>query len=151
MGQQPDRSIVRLEETRFVDRPLEEVFDYTADFGNIVAWDPGVISSQRTDSGPVEIGSTFEVEVKFGSSAMPMTYEIAEFDRPDRVVLIGRGKSLVAVDDIRFSRADNLTRIDYTADLDFRGWMALVAPLIPGRLRKVGEKALDGLAGVLGG
>jgi uncharacterized protein YndB with AHSA1/START domain len=140
---------MRLEETRFVDRPLEEVFDYTADFGHIADWDPGVVSSRRNQSGPVGSGARFDVEVRFGWGVMPMTYEITEYDRPHRLVLIGRGKSLVAVDDIRFKRENDVTRIDYTADLDFGGVMALVAPLIPGRMRKVGRDALDGLAGVL--
>ena len=34
--------MIRLHETIEVPRPIGEVFAYTADFGNIAQWDPGV-------------------------------------------------------------------------------------------------------------
>jgi dehydrogenase/reductase SDR family member 12 len=139
---------VKLQETRTVDRPIEEVFDYVADFGNIEEWDPGVVTSRRRGDG-VGPGTEFEVEVRFGSGTAPMVYEITEFERPSKVVLVGTSDRLVAVDEITFTDEDGRTRIDYTADLQFRGLFSLVAPFIRGSLRKVGEKALDGLARAL--
>jgi dehydrogenase/reductase SDR family member 12 len=141
---------MRLEETRFVRTPVEESFDFVADFTNIENWDPGVTRSRRVDDGPLRVGSSFEVEVKMPTGTMPMTYTITEFDRPSRVVLEGVGKKLSAIDDIRFSEEDGRTRVDYTADLQFKGFMAAVAPLVPGRIRKVGEEAMDGMARALG-
>jgi carbon monoxide dehydrogenase subunit G len=87
--------------------------------------------------------------VRFGRSTVPMTYEIAVLQPTSRVVLVGRGSSIEAVDDIRFSPADGGTRIDYTADLTFRGVMRLVAPFLGRAMDKVGERALDGLAAAL--
>ncbi len=141
--------MVKLHETRHVDRPLEEVFDYVADFDNIENWDPGVVSSTRQGDS-VGRGTIFDLEVRFGSGTARMVYEITEFERPSKVVLVGTGDRVVAIDEITFANDQGKTRIDYTADLKFRGVFALVAPLIRGRLEKVGEEALDGLVRALG-
>ena len=140
---------MRLEETRFVSRPIEEVFAYTADFANIENWDPGVESSRMVGDGPAQLGTVYDLMVKFGAAASPMKYEITAYEPPNRVVLVGTGDKVDAVDEIRFSRADNMTRIDYTADLDFKGVLRFIAPLARGTMRKVGTKALDGLVEAL--
>lgn len=140
---------MRLEEKRWVERPQEEAFDYTADFSNIQAWDPGVVSSRRIGSGPIGIGSQFDVEVKFGQGTLPMVYEIVEFEPESRVVLRGVGEKLEAVDEIKFATHDNLTLIEYTADLEFKNYLRFLGPVLNPTLKKVGEKALDGLVDAL--
>jgi len=140
----------QLRETRQLSVPIQEAFDYTADFANIENWDPGVAESANTSSGDIGLGSTFDVMVKFGSRETPMTYTITEFDPPNRVVLTGVGESLTAIDDIRFSAIPGGTQVDYTADLEFSGVMRLIVPFMGGVLRKVGVKALDGLENRLG-
>jgi carbon monoxide dehydrogenase subunit G len=138
-----------LSETRTVPRPRSEVYAYTADFSNISDWDPGVAASERIGSGPLEVGSAFTLMVKFGPRELPMVYTITELVPDERFVVRGVGDKLIAIDDIRFSDADGGTRIDYSADLEFSGILKLLAPLMGGVLKKVGEKALDGLAAKL--
>jgi hypothetical protein len=144
--QPADHKAVRLVEQRWVERAQDEAFLYTADFSNIEDWDPGVVSSRRIGQGPVGVGSQFELEIKFGGATMQMVYEITEYEPSDRVVLVGRGDKLIAVDEIRFARHDNMTVIDYTADLTFLNWFRYVTRFMGPTLKKVGAKALDGLA-----
>lgn len=141
----------RLTEQRWVLRPQREAFAYTADFTNIESWDPGVISSRKVTDGPVGVGTRYELEVKFGSGTVPMTYEITVYEPDERVVLVGTGDKIHAVDEIRFATHDNMTVIDYTADLTFTNYFRYLGPLLKRALRKVGEKALDGLVEALGG
>jgi len=142
--------VTQLRESRLVAVPVEDAFDYTADFANIENWDPGVASSAPTTEGTIGLGTRFDLMVKFGSRETPMTYEITEYDRPNRVVLRGVGDKLTAIDDIRFAAVGGGTRVDYTADLEFSGLMRLLVPFMGGTLRKVGTKALDGLESRLG-
>ena len=142
--------MAQLKETRRVAASVEEAFDYTADFNNIQNWDPGVAASRRVDEGELEVGSTFDLMVLFGSRQAPMTYTITHYEPHQRVVLEGTGKTLTAIDDIRFAAVAGGTEISYTADLEFKGLMRFVAPFIGGTLDKVGKKALDGLATKLG-
>ena len=137
--------MVRLQETRMIDRPIHKVFEYTADFNNIEDWDPGVSSSFRIDSGPIGVGSRFELGVSFGGRTIPMTYEITEYEVNERVVLFGKGEQIEAVDDIRFEDRDGRTKVDYTADLTFHNFVKYLAPFMGPIFNKVGEKAVDGL------
>jgi dehydrogenase/reductase SDR family protein 12 len=140
---------MRLQEQRWVDSPLQEAFDYTADFSNIHEWDPGVESSLRIGNGPVGVGTKYDLELSFGVSTVPMRYEIIEYETPNRVVLVGKGGKLGAIDEIRFSSQDNMTRIDYTADLEFRGVARYLVPMLSPLIRRVGTRAVDGLVEAL--
>ena len=140
---------MKLHETRSVNIPARDVFAYTADFSNIDQWDPGVVSSTKVGNDPAGVGSTYELEVKFGSSLIPMTYEITEFFPDSRVVIVGTGETLDAVDVIEFTERDGVTRIDYTADLTFHYFFRFVAPIASPLMKRVGTKALDGLVGAL--
>ena len=128
-----------------VPRPIDEVFRYTSDFGNIEQWDPGVDASEKLTTGPVGIGSEFRVVVGFGPSTTEMTYVVKRFDPPQRIVLEGSGGSIHAIDDIRFTPTESGTRVDYTADITLSGLGGWVQPLLASLLDRVGKKAVAGL------
>lgn len=141
---------MKLHETRTVDRPLEDVFSFTADFSNAERWDPGVESSKQVGDGPPQVGTEYDLVVRFGSNRIPMRYVITALDPGSRVVLEGRGETVSAVDEILFSATETGTLIDYTADLRFRNWIRFVEPLMTPILRRVvAKKALDGLVEAL--
>lgn len=142
--------MVRLHETRLIERPVDEVFAYTADFENVAEWDPGVASSTRIGEGPVGVGAKYDVVVSFGASQIPMTYEITEYEENERVVLVGRGEEIEAIDEIRFDdRGPGRTVVEYTADLTFHNYVKYLTPLMGPIFKRVGEKAVDGLAEAL--
>ncbi len=136
---------VTLKETRWVSRSQAEVFAYVADFTNSQEWDPGVTAARRLDETPLGVGSKFELLVKFGASVIPMVYEITEYEPSERVVLSGRGENLDAIDEIRLGTHDNMTVIEYRADLTFHGFLRHVIPLMRRSLGKVATRALDGM------
>lgn len=140
---------MRLQEQRSIDLPQAEVFAYTADFSNIENWDPGVTRSRKVGDGPVGPGTRFDLDVKFGAGTIPMVYEIDVYEPHERVVLIGKGDTLDAVDEIRFRTEGDHTIIDYSADLRFHNWIKYVVPLLAPMLRRVGTRAVDGLVAAL--
>ena len=140
---------MRLSEQRKVKRAMAEAFSYTADFSNIENWDPGVARSTKLGDGVVGLGTRFDLDVKFGSRQIPMVYEITAYEPPHRVVLVGRGETLDATDEIRFSQENGFTVIAYRADLTFRNALRFVIPFLGPVMRKVGKRALDGLAAAL--
>lgn len=141
--------MIQLREEAVVQVPLGEAFDYTADFSKIQDWDPGVAESSQIGDGPVERGTRFRLMIAFGSRTIPMTYSITEYEPPHRVVLMGEGSTLTAIDEITFTQDVNGTRILYVADLHFKGLYRLAAPLLTPILRRTGRKAVQGLAAVL--
>ena len=139
----------RLRETTISQSQLDDAFAYTADFGNIEDWDPGVAESSQIGSGPVGVGTAFDVLVAFGSRRIPMVYTITEYDPPHRVVLIGEGSTLTAVDTIEFAAKPEGTEITYTADLTFKGIARFFTPFMGSKLDEVGSKAVAGLGTAL--
>ena len=143
--------MTRLVESVEVPRPMTDAFAYTSDFGHIEQWDPGVSRSVRVTPGPVRVGSRYRLDVVFGPSTTVMEYVVTVLEPPRRVVLEGHGGSIHAIDDIRFEPTPTGTRIDYTADLSFDGLTGLVEPLMGPLLRRVGERAVEGLRRALSG
>jgi dehydrogenase/reductase SDR family member 12 len=120
-------------------------FAYVADFANAKRWDPGVAASERLDEGPVGVGSRFRLEVRLGGRVAPMEYRISAFEPPNRVVLVGAGSGVSAIDEIRFEPVDGGTRIDYAAEIRLGGLLRLVQPLLGSAFAKVGRDALGGM------
>ena len=125
--------------------PTAEAFAYVADFANSREWDPGVASAERLDAGPVAVGSRYRLGVRMGGRVAPMDYRITVLDVPRRVVLVGSGSGVSAIDDIRFASTPAGTRIEYTADIRLGGWKRLVQPLLGASFRRIGRDAADGM------
>ena len=125
--------------------PPERVFDFVADFANADRWDPGVDRSVGLDEGPLRVGSRFELDVRMGSGTAPMTYHVAALERPHRVVLVGTGSGVDAVDEIVFEPTGSGTRIRYTADIRLTGLLRAVQPFLSGTFERIGRDAAAGM------
>lgn len=142
--------MTRLHETIETTLPLADTFAFIADFANAEVWDPGTLVSKRRGDGPVGVGATYDLTVKMGGGAAPMTYIIETFEPDRRVVLRGEGERATARDDIRFEATDaGGTRVDYTADIELKGWLRLIQPLLGGAFRKLGDDARTGMTRAL--
>lgn len=125
--------------------PPETAFDFVADFANAERWDPGVARSVGLDEGPLRVGSRFELDVRMGRRTAPMTYHVAALERPDRVVLVGAGSGVDAVDEIVFEPTGSGTRIRYTADIRLSGLLRVVQPFLSGAFERIGRDAAAGM------
>ena len=99
-----------LHETLETTLPIDDAFAYVADFSNSAEWDPGVATARRLDTAPLQIGARFALDVRIGGRVAPMEYRISVFEPSTRVVLLGSGSGVTAVDDIRFESTATGTR-----------------------------------------
>jgi len=125
--------------------PPESTFDFVADFANAARWDPGVARSVALDGEPLRLGSRFELDVRMGGRTAPMTYRVATLERPRRVVLVGTGSGVDAVDEIVFEPSGTGTRIRYTADIKLTGLLRLAQPFLSGAFERIGRDAAGGM------
>lgn len=125
--------------------PIDRAFAFVADFSNAERWDPGVVSSVRSDPGPVGIGARYRLGVRLRGKTASMDYQIAVFEPSRRVVLAGTGSGVSAVDDITFESTETGTRIDYVADIRLRGVMRLAAPFAGRAFARIARDARDGM------
>ena len=131
--------------------PIDETFAYVADFATSQVWDPGVATAHRIDSAPIGVGTRYRLGVRLGGRVAPMEYRITVFEPPTRVVLIGSGSGVSAIDDIRFERTEAGTRIDYTADIRLGGVLRLIQPFLGRTFARIGRDAAAGMARTLAG
>jgi carbon monoxide dehydrogenase subunit G len=131
--------------------PIDTAFNYIADFANSQEWDPGTASSRRLDDVPVGPGARYALDVRMGGRLAPMRYCIRDFDRPHRVVLVGSGSNVDAVDDIRFERVGERTVIEYTADIRLGGILRVLQPFLGRTFDRIGREAAAGMDRTLAG
>ena len=132
-------------------RPLDDVFAYLADFTTAAEWDPGVESSvAETDGGPGE-GARYLVTAGFAGRSLAMTYEMTAYEPPNRVVLRGSTGNFVAVDEIRIDSVEGRTQVRYRAEFTLSGFLRILEPFMRPAFRRLGDKALNGLAAALDG
>ena len=131
--------------------PTDEAFAFVADFANAARWDPGVATSTRLDAGLVGVGSRYRLGIRMGGRVAPMEYRITTFEPSRRVVLVGSGSGVDAVDDIRFEPTPEGTRIDYLAEIRLRGILRLLSPFAGGAFARIARNARDGMQRTLDG
>jgi carbon monoxide dehydrogenase subunit G len=135
---------------RYVDAidlpiPIEEAFDYLADFSRTAEWDPGVEEARRLTRGKVRLGSRFRVTVSFLGRRIPLEYRITEFERPSHLVLSGGDSSLRSVDEITFVSRPGGTRVTYEASLELVGIRRIADPILDLLFQRIGRLAVRGL------
>ena len=135
---------------RYVDAidlpiPIEEAFDYLADFSRTAEWDPGVEEARRITRGKVRLGSRFRVTVSFLGRRIPLEYRITEFERPSHLVLSGGDSSLRSVDEITFVSRPGGTRVTYEARLELVGIRRIADPILDLLFQRIGRLAVRGL------
>jgi len=135
---------------RYVDAidlpiPLDEAFDYLADFSRTAEWDPGVAEARRLTPGAVRLGSRFRVSVSFLGRRIPLEYRITGFEPPSRLVLVGGNGSLRSIDEITFVSRPGGTRISYEARLELSGIGRLADPFLDVLFQRIGRVAVRGL------
>jgi carbon monoxide dehydrogenase subunit G len=125
--------------------PVQDAFDFIADFANSSRWDPGVASSERIDGGPLAVGARYRLGVRVAGRVNEMIYEVTALEPPRRVVLAGRGSGVAAVDDIRFEESAAGTVIDYRADIRLQGLLRLLEPFLGRAFDSIGRNAAAGM------
>lgn len=138
--------MTRLREQITTPLALDDTFAFVADFANAMHWDPGVATSERLDNGPLRVGARYRLGVRMRGRVAPIEYRVSVLEPPRRVVLLGEGSGVSAVDDIRFEgTSDGGTRIEYAADIRLSGVARLAQPLLGGTFAKIARDALEGM------
>ena len=126
--------------------PLQDTFDFIADFSNSARWDPGVATATRLDDRTARDGVPFRPRRPDGRPGVAdgirhHDLAAATAGRPDRVGLgRRRGRRHSVRGDAKPARV-----VDYIADIRLRGALRLVAPLAGGAFARIARDARDGM------
>jgi uncharacterized protein YndB with AHSA1/START domain len=134
-------------------RRAEEVFDLLADMRNAASWDPGdaTLVSAGPDGG-VGPGATFDVTLRLAGRPRHVTYRVADYDRPRRVVLEADDPAFRSVDTVTVEPLEGGgARATYDAVLEPAGLLRLASPLMAAAFGRIARRAAAGLSQVLAG
>ncbi|MGI8679513.1 MAG: SRPBCC family protein [Jatrophihabitans sp.] len=137
--------MITVERTVEVARPLPAVFAYLADFTHTEAWDPGTVTTTRTDKGPLCVGSTFHNVSEFRGRRTELDYRIERFDPGSHLAFLGHNKTVEATDDMGFARSDHGTLITYRAHFRFKGVARLAEPLLRRSFERIADETVTQL------
>ena len=134
--------MVSVERSFVVARSRERVFLYFSDFTNTEQWDPGTVTTTRTDSGPIGAGATFHNVSTFRGRTTELDYELTDYQPSSKLVFVGTNKTVTSQDNLVFVGQGQRTRITYRADFHFHGFAKLAAPLLKAPLEKLADQTV---------
>ncbi|EED33154.1 dehydrogenase/reductase [gamma proteobacterium NOR5-3] len=137
--------MISLTETIRVARPVQECFDYAADFRTTPEWDATAFKAKKLSDGPVGLGSTFSVRCRLPLGSIELSYTITEFEPAKLVTLQAESWLFSAVDTITFAEEQGQTRIDYRADFSYKMPFAALEGALKNGMQRMGKVALRGL------
>ena len=118
-----------------VARPIEDVFDYAAQFDRHPEWQDDLKSV--TADGPPEVGSTGSQTRQVGPRVHTTQWRMSAYERPSILgwqVLTG---PIRPTGSMRFSPEGTSTRVDFEMEMNPRGLMKLMGPLVDRQSQKV--------------
>jgi len=131
--------------------PQAATFAYMAEFANVRDWDPTVAEARALQENEPALGSRFFVRVHWLGRDLPLTYEIAEFEPPRRLVLRAENATSVSEDTVEVEPHGEGSRLTYDARVKLKGAARLLDPLLGLAFRRLGDNAVAGLRRELGG
>ena len=131
----------------------EVVFGYLADFRTVSEWDPSITAAEMIGDGePIRVGARFRVTTKTNFGDVVLDYETTELEPPRRIVLRGEHRAMISIDTITVEETQRgRVEVTYRADITLKGPLKIADPLLALGLRRLGDKARDGLARKLAG
>lgn len=75
-----------VEESVYIPRPPQEVFNFVSKYENVPIWDSSVVHAETVGGGPVQQGTRSKGTSKVVGKKFDWTAEVVEFDPPNRLV-----------------------------------------------------------------
>jgi hypothetical protein len=125
-----------------IGRSPESVFDYVTDISREFEWNPRTKRVAKLTEGPVAAGTRWEGEWVAGD---PMLIDYVAFDRPTSWRSIGRSRGLVVVSAGRVEPAGDGALLTLRVELEPRGRLRLIAPLLGWIMRRRERKLLGAI------
>ncbi len=141
--------MITVERTVDVDRPVAAVFAYLADFTHTEQWDPGTVSTTRTDHGALGVGARFHNVSEFHGRRTELDYQVVRFDQDEHLTFTGDNRTVTATDDLTFRATESGTRITYRAHFTFKRWARLAEPLLRRGFASIADETAEQLGATL--
>ena len=137
-----------------IPQSVDQTFAFVSDFRNAAKWDPRTFSVDKTTDGDIGIGTRFmltggmlpeatvaRLHLPKSMAGMALPYDVTEFDAPHEFVLVGESRLVRYRDHLEFWPDGNGTRLRYFAELELKGPLSIMEPLLGRMFQRIGDDA----------
>jgi uncharacterized protein YndB with AHSA1/START domain len=141
---------VRARASVVIDRPVEDVFAFVADFENSPKWQSMVQESERLSPGPTSQGSTFREYAKAMGSKGWVTIEITGYERNRGIAYKStRFGALAPIAAFSFEPSGDGTKVAFSGDPNPVGPLKPMRGLLSRIASRLWQRNLDSLKQLL--
>ncbi|MGZ3600454.1 MAG: SRPBCC family protein [Ktedonobacterales bacterium] len=113
-----------------IHRPVDEVFDFVADERNEPRFNPQMRWAEQTSAGPIGVGTTFRAEITSRGRPVVMTITFTDFERPQRLTSTTHLSTMDIQGTLTFNPVPEGTRMRWSWELEPRGMLKLMTPVV---------------------
>src|SRR6266704_4897987 len=84
-----EETMASFENTVIIQRPVEDVFAFLADFENVPKWNYAAIETRKVSPGPVGVGTTYR-QTRSVPSRSEEGFQVTVFEPPSRLEVQGQ-------------------------------------------------------------
>jgi carbon monoxide dehydrogenase subunit G len=136
------------ENTVIIQRPVEEVFAFLADFENLPKWNDAIVETTKVSPGPVGVGTTYH-QTRSTPTRSQERFQVTAFQPPRRLEVQGQIGPFRARIGYLLEPSGSGTRLRNPVDLGSLGPLTVVAPLATSRVKHAVAANLDTLKQLL--
>ena len=127
----------------------ESVFDYLLDFEHAEEWDSGTVSCERLQ-GDGGVGTRYRNVSKFLGRKTTLDYEVEKVVPGRQFVISGSNKTVDSEDTVIVTPTiSGGTEVEYRARMTFKGFAAVVSPLLTPFLKRLADDTEEQLRATL--
>jgi uncharacterized membrane protein len=124
-----------------VNRPIEDVFEYAAQFDRHPEWQADLKSA--TFAGPAAVGATGTETRQMGPRAQSYDWRVSAYERPALLGFETLTGPMRPAGSMRFSAAAGGTCVEFEMALNPRGVMKLMRPVIERQVQRATDEHLQ--------
>ena len=127
--------MIRVETSATIDRAVEDVARYVGDIERMTEW-TDMTASRRLTDGPTRDGTKAYAEVAMGPVKLGWTYQIQDVDPNGGFAFKTITRNALGMDgSVRLTpTAPDKTKVDYTVQIQTRGLLRILEPLLRGEM-----------------
>lgn len=132
-----------------IDRAIEDVYAYASTYSTWPEWRGGVSESEQLTDGPVGVGTRVRGGGKLLGRPMGIVVEVTAWEPGSRFAYRGAAGPLRTHNVVTFESVPGGTQVLWTDDVELRGIVGLLEPLMARMVRRGYEGDLGRLKALL--
>lgn len=141
--------MTRVESSKVIDLPLEEVFASVRDPVQHLQWESSTLQVEQTSESPIGMGARHRGAIRFLGRRIDWTSEVTSYEPNTRVVFRVDAGSMELDESWILEPVEGGTRVTFVFEGELRGFWRLVGPIAVRMWQRQAEKDLANMKVVL--